>query len=254
MEIFAYIAGVFCIIYYLACGLYAGFGASFLGIWPAAGIVFLVWGILCHLNKKGMSFLHLPHGLKLVLGGIVLAGALLFLIMEGMIVSRMFAVGEKNLDYILVLGAQVRGDRVSRALEDRLKTARQYLEENPDTKAVLSGGQGTGENISEAQAMYDWLTERGIDGERLIREDRSTSTWENMTCSKALIPEDAANITIGIVTNNFHVYRGVMLAECSGYDKACGIAAESHSLLQLHFLVREGIALAKDVVKYKILQ
>ena len=254
MEIIAYIAGVFCIIYYLACGLYAGFSASFLGVWPVAGIVFLVCGVSCHMHKKGMAFLHLPYGMKLALGGIVLAGALLFLIMEGMIVSRMFAGGEENLDYIMVLGAQVRGDRVSRALEERLKTARQYLEENPNTKAVLSGGQGSGENISEAQAMYDWLIERGIDGERLIREEQSTSTWENMNCSKALIPENAADITIGIVTNNFHVYRGVMLAKCSGFDKACGIAAESHSLMQLHFLVREGIALAKDMVKYKIMQ
>lgn len=252
MEIMAYILGIFCIVYYLACGLYAGFGASFLGIWPVAGIVFLICGVSCHMHKKGVAFLHLPYGLKLVFGGIVLAGALLFLIMEGMIASQMFARGAKDLDYILVLGAQVRGDRVSCALEDRLKTARQYLEENPETKAVLSGGQGPGENLTEAQAMYDWLIEHGIDGSRLIREEQSTSTWENMNCSKTLIPESASDITIGIVTNNFHVYRGVMLAKCSGFNKACGIAAESHSLLQLHFLVREGIALAKDLVKYRI--
>ena len=252
MEIMAYILGIFCIVYYLACGLYAGFGASFLGIWPVTGIVFLICGVLCHMHKKGVAFLHLPHGLKLFFCSIVLAGALLFLIMEGMIVSQMFARGAKDLDYILVLGAQVRGDRVSRALEDRLKTARQYLEENPETKAILSGGQGPGENLTEAQAMYDWLTRRGIDGDRLIREDRSTSTWENMICSKDMIPEAASDITIGIVTNNFHVYRGVMLAKCSGFAKACGIAAESHSLMQLHFLVREGVALAKDILKYKI--
>ena len=252
MEIVAWIAGTFCIIYYLACGIYAGFGASFLGIWPVAGIVFILCGVGCRMHRNGRYLLHLPHGMKLLLGGLILAGVLLFLVMEGLIVSQMFARGEKNLDYILVLGAQVRGDNVSRALADRLITAQQYLEENPDTKAVLSGGQGPGENLTEAQAMYDWLTERGIDGDRLIREDKSTSTWENMNCSKVLIPADASDITIGIVTNNFHVYRGVMLAKCSGFSKACGIAAESHSLLQLHFLVREGIALAKDILKYRI--
>lgn len=252
MEIIAWIAGAFCIIYYLACGIYAGFGASFLGIWPAAGIVLLLYGVVCRMHKNGRYLLHLPHSLKLVIGGLVLAGVFLFLVMEGLIASQMFARGEKNMDYILVLGAQVRGDRVSRALEDRLKTAQQYLKENPDTKAILSGGQGPGENLTEAQAMYDWLTQRGIDGNRLIREDRSTSTWENMIYSKIMISEDASDITIGIVTNNFHVYRGVMLARCSGFTKACGIAAESHSLMQLHFLVREGMALAKDIVKYKI--
>lgn len=252
MEIIAWIAGIFCIVYYLACGIYAGFGASFLGIWPAAGIVLLLCGVVCRMHRNGRDLWHLPHGLKLVLGGLVLAGILFFLVMECLIASQMFARGEKKMDYILVLGAQVRGDNVSRALEDRLKTAKAYLEENPDTKAILSGGQGPGENLTEAQAMYDWLTNRGIAGDRLIREDSSTSTWENMICSKAMIPEDASDITIGIVTNNFHVYRGVMLAKCSGFSKACGIAAESHSLMQLHFLVREGIALAKDIIKYKI--
>lgn len=252
MESIAWIAGILCIVYYLACGIYAGFGASFLGIWPAAGIVFLLCGVICRIHRNGRYLLQLPHWIKLGLGGLILAGVLLFLVMEGLIASQMFARGEKNMDYILVLGAQVRGDNVSRALADRLKTAKEYLEENPETKAILSGGQGPGENLTEAQAMYDWLTERGIDGERLIPEDRSTSTWENMIYSKAMIPEDAPDITIGIVTNNFHVYRGVMLAKCSGFTKACGIAAESHSLMQLHFLVREGIALAKDIVKYKI--
>lgn len=252
MENIAWIAGIFCIVYYLACGIYAGFGASFLGIWPVAGVVFLLCGVVCRMQRNGRAFWHFPHGLKLVIGGLVLAGILLFLVMEGLIASRMFARGEKNMDYILVLGAQVRGDHVSRALEDRLKTAKEYLEENPETKAILSGGQGPGENLTEAQAMYDWLTRRGIDGDRLICEDRSTSTWENMIYSKAMIPEDASDITIGIVTNNFHVYRGVMLAKCSGFTKACGIAAESHSPMQLHFLVREGVALAKDIVKYKL--
>lgn len=252
MEILAYIVGICCIIYFLLCGCYAGFGASFLGIWPLAGIVFLACGCVLHIHKKGIYILRLPRGVKLAFGGVVLAAALLFLVMEGLIASQMFARGEKGMDYILVLGAQVRGDRVSRALEDRLKSAARYLSENPETKAVLSGGQGPGENLTEAQAMCDWLTARGIDESRLILEDRSTSTWENMTYSKALLPEDAGDISIGIVTNNFHVYRGVMLAKVCGFQNACGIAAESHSLMQLHFLVREGIALAKDLVKYRI--
>jgi uncharacterized SAM-binding protein YcdF (DUF218 family) len=246
------ILGVFCIIYYILCGVYAGFGASFLGIWPLAGIVLLVLCLAGSLHRKGKLPFHLPVGIKIAVGVLVLLGLLLFACMEGLIASRMFAKGEKDLDYLLVLGAQVRGDVVSQALEDRLVAARDYLEENPETKAVLSGGQGTGENISEAQAMYDWLTAQGIDKERLIMEARSTSTWENMTFSKALLPEDAGEIRVGIVTNNFHVYRGVKLAKACGFTKAQGIAGESHSLLQLHFLVREAFALAKDMIKYKL--
>ena len=81
-----------------------------------------------------------------------------------------------DLDYIIVLGAHVAGTRLSKALLERTRRALRYLEENPETRAVLSGGQGQGEQISEAEAMYRYLTEHGIDGSRLILEDRSTNT------------------------------------------------------------------------------
>ncbi len=78
-----------------------------------------------------------------------------------------------DLDYIIVLGAHVAGTRLSKALLERTRRALRYLEENPETRAVLSGGQGQGEQISEAEAMYRYLTEHGIDGSRLILEDTS---------------------------------------------------------------------------------
>ena len=75
---------------------------------------------------------------------------------------------KKNLDYIIVLGAHVDGTRMTLALLERARRALLYLEENPGTKAVLSGGKGDGENISEAEAMYCYLTGHGINGDRLI--------------------------------------------------------------------------------------
>ena len=74
----------------------------------------------------------------------------------------------QNLEYIIVLGAHVQGTRLTLALLERTRRALQYLEENPETKAVLSGGQGEGEDISEAQAMCNYLVEHGIDRERQI--------------------------------------------------------------------------------------
>ena len=85
---------------------------------------------------------------------------------------------KKNLDYIIVLGAHVDGTRMTLALLERARRALLYLEENPGTKAVLSGGKGDGENISEAEAMYRYLTGHGINGDRLMREEESTSTKE----------------------------------------------------------------------------
>ena len=95
-----------------------------------------------------------------------------------------------RLEYIIVLGAHVEGTRLTLALLERTRRALQYLQENPETKAVLSGGKGTGEAITEAQAMYHYLTEHGIKGERLILEERSTSTAENLKFSLDLIGLD----------------------------------------------------------------
>ena len=78
-----------------------------------------------------------------------------------------------DLDYIIVLGAHVNGTKLTLALLERVRRALLYLEENPGTKAVLSGGRGDGERISEAEAMYRYLTEHGISPERLIKEERS---------------------------------------------------------------------------------
>ena len=111
---------------------------------------------------------------------------------------------KKNLDYIIVLGAHVDGTRMTLALLERSRRALLYLEENPGTKAVLSGGKGDGENISEAEAMYRYLTGHGIDGDRLIREEESTSTKENLEFSCRKI--GTTDCSVGVVTNNFHVW------------------------------------------------
>ena len=92
-----------------------------------------------------------------------------------------------DLDYIIVLGAHVNGTKLTLALLERVRRALLYLEENPGTKAVLSGGRGDGEQISEAEAMYRYLTEHGIAAERLIKEEQSTNTKENLDFSLRLI-------------------------------------------------------------------
>lgn len=258
-EIVFAVLGVLCFAYFLVCGFYAGFGASFLGIWPAAGILLLLFSAWLHMDRRGKLPFYIPGMLRMLLTCVVLSGIFLFLVMEGLIFSKMYASGPEGLNYIVVLGAQVRGDHVSVALEERLVASRDYLQENPETKAVLSGGQGPGENLTEAQAMFDWLTENGIGADRLIMEAASTSTWENLVNSRRLIEEDqglealaGSGISVGIVTNNFHVYRGTMLASCAEYPSVYGIAARSHSVMQVHFLVREGLALFKDMIKYRI--
>ena len=134
----------------------------------------------------------------------------------------------QNLEYIIVLGAHVQGTRLTLALLERTRRALQYLEENPETKAVLSGGQGEGEDISEAQAMCNYLVEHGIDGERLILEGRSTSTTENLKFS--LRSDRTADHSVGVVTNNFHVFRGTAIG------RKCGCQRNLSHSFQISFL------------------
>lgn len=238
MEVLCGILGVACLAYY---GLMLAVGMDFSFIWLAGGLVFIGGG--AWLKFAGAHGLHLPGPVKVV-GGIFLgAGLVLFLAVEGLIVSKMNARGEENLDWVIVLGAQVRGDVPSRALYRRIWKAEEYLKEHQDTKAVLSGGKGDGENISEARAMYDCLVEAGIEKERLLLEERSTSTMENLEFSAELVGKEQR---IGIISQNFHIYRALKLAEHQGYRHVCGIAAKSEPLYQLHFMVREAFAIVKE--------
>ena len=118
------------------------------------------------------------------------------------------------------------------------------MKENTDSKAVLSGGKGPGENITEAEAMRRYLSAEGIEESRLILEDKSTSTEENLKYSAQVIGSKDAKV--GIVTNNFHVFRAMQLGEKQGYTNLSGIAAASDPRFQVHYLLREFFALVKE--------
>ncbi len=151
----------------------------------------------------------------------------------------------QNLEYIIVLGAHVQGTRLTLALLERTRRALQYLEENPETKAVLSGGQGEGEDISEAQAMCNYLVEHGIDRERLILEGRSTSTTENLKFSLEIIGLDHS---VGVVTNSFHVFRGTAIGKKCGCKEIYPIPSRYRSWRLLIYIPREILAIIKDKI------
>ncbi|MDE7277605.1 MAG: YdcF family protein, partial [Lachnospiraceae bacterium] len=184
----------------------------------------------------------LQRGITIVMA----LGVLLFIIVEGCIISSYRAKGEPNLDYLIVLGAQVKEKGPSAALKFRLDTAYDYLVENENTLCIVSGGQGANEPHSEAQGMYDYLVERGIAKERIIMEDKSTDTSENIAFSSVFL--DMEKDRVGIVTNNFHVFRGVHLAKHQGIRNVCGIAAPSNIYFQLNNMVREFFGILKDLV------
>lgn len=117
---------------------------------------------------------------------------------------------------VIVLGCSVKGTEPSRTLEERLLAAYDYLVKNPRAYAILSGGQGEDEDISEAECMYRYLTQRGIAPERLFCEDKSRTTEENLIFSKALLEEHGLSKEVTIVTSEFHAYRAAKAAERIG--------------------------------------
>ena len=151
---------------------------------------------------------------------------------------------ETPCDYIIVLGAGVNGTVPSMSLQDRIDAAYDYLAANPGCIGILSGGQGPGEDISEAQCMADRLTAKGIDKERLWLEDRSTSTRENIAYSLALIEEKTGQRpqTAGILSSEYHLYRAGQVARGQGLAPV-GIPAKTGWItLRLSYFLREIVA------------
>ena len=152
-------------------------------------------------------------------------------------------------DAVVVLGAGVNGTQPSLSLYTRLTVALDYLEENPDVPVVLTGGRGYGEEITEAQCMYDWLTARGVDPARLILEEQAGNTAENFAFSKELLEEqgiDPAEDSVAVVTNDFHIARSRLIAVRQGYGHAFGVPAELPWLhLEVNYYLREAFAMVK---------
>lgn len=240
-EIFSILCSLFCFGY---CVLIYSIksGTRFYLIWGMGGCFFLGLTAFWHFG----IWSKLPHGLQRTILGMLLFGILVFVITEGCIISGFRAKGGENLDYIIVLGAQVKENGPSAALKYRLDAAYDYLVENENTICIVSGGQGANEPHSEAQGMYRYLTEKGIAAERILLEDKSTNTSENIAFSAVFL--DMEKDSVGIVTNNFHVFRGVHLARHYGIKNVCGISAGSNVFFQLNNMVREFFGIMKDLV------
>ncbi|MGW5722577.1 YdcF family protein [Amycolatopsis sp. NPDC003865] len=136
---------------------------------------------------------------------------LLYSLVYGRIRSR------RALDFVVVLGSGLLGGKnVPPLLAGRLERGRRVLAAE-DRKGrspllVTSGGQGPGEELPESHAMADHLVERGVPRERILLEDRSRTTRENLAFSAALMRERNPRYRCVVVTNNFHVLRAALLA------------------------------------------
>lgn len=148
--------------------------------------------------------------------GILVIAAVLIVAAETVLMVRAAGNRPPANTTAVVLGCSVKGTRPSRILKERLDAAYVYLMENKEALCILSGGQGNGEDISEAECMYRYLTEKGIHQDRLLKEDASTNTEENLLYTKQLLEEKGLGNEITIITSEFHEYRANAMAEKLG--------------------------------------
>ncbi|WP_163100153.1 YdcF family protein [Peribacillus alkalitolerans] len=134
-----------------------------------------------------------------------------FCILHFKIMEHADIEAEETAEFLIVLGARVKGTVPSLSLQYRIEKAAEYLLENPHVIVIASGGQGPGEEISEAEAIKRGLIEQGVEDHRIIKEDKSTNTVENIKFSKELIPDHLEKGMI--VTNDFHLFRSKMIAQ-----------------------------------------
>ena len=181
---------------------------------------------------------------------VLLVGAIAAGITAGFILSAAHPGERPACRYVIVLGAGVNGTVPSLTLQERINTTYDYLTANPEAVAILSGGQGPNEDITEAACMYRELTKLGISAERLIAEDAATSTMENLRLSLDAV-EDATGFRpnkVGIISSEYHLFRACRFAQTLDLE-AIGIPAKTTWLpLRLNYYLREIAAVWKYLI------
>jgi len=236
------VAGAMCIAYYFLIGFYSRFGLSIQWIWLAGGAALIIAGL--------MTRRPLPRWLRYAWRAVLIGGLALLIALECLVISGMNATAPPGMDYLLVLGASVYADGPSPALTRRINAVMDCLDQHPGARIIASGGQGKNEPVSEALCIRDELVRRGVDPNRILIEDRSTDTRENMLYSKTLIDRD--NAAVGIVTNNYHIWRSLRLAHRAGLTNVHGIAATYTGPTLFHFMVREAISITVSFLRGRL--
>lgn len=156
-----------------------------------------------------------------------------------------FAKPEKS-DCIIVLGCQVKGTVPSPFLAARLDEGIRLFKKGYSNYIIVSGGKGTGEEISEAEAMKNYLESKGIDKNKIIMEDKSLSTMENLGFSKALMDSKGFKNAI-IVSNKYHLKRASVMARKNGIVDASfsGVYVSKYPSSEITGFIREIPALIR---------
>ena len=249
VRMYAYfILFIWCVFYTITLLLYAGPFLSWIWIWLLIGaFAFLRFMMLKWAIDKDKR-LRIPKFIKVIYYIVFAFSLTVFSVVEFNVFKAMNAEPEKDLDYVIVLGAGVNGTTPSKPLAKRIEEGYIYMSDNPDTLLIASGGKGMMESISEAECIKNELVKLGIDESRIILEDRSTSTIENLKFSKEIINDDKCRV--GIITNSFHEYRAGLIAREAGYEDMYSVPAATLFPVGIHYMLREFFGVVRLWMEY----
>ncbi len=215
--------------------------------------LFLILGIcffIYHFIKKYLKKKETLYKFIKKISAVVMA---IFILVESVMIFYPKHDLKTNTDYIIILGALVNKNKVSKSLKDRLDTCIEYLEKtNKDIKIVVSGGKGRGEDITEASAMKDYLISKGVDEDLIIAEEKSTTTKENFDFSKQIIEDIShkkiSDLNIKVITTDFHTLRSKIISQKSGYKNVTFYTSKSSTSLAVLNYTREFFALICNII------
>lgn len=241
---------IICFIY--SVSIYrVGSGTFSFIIW-LVGAVFFGMAFILAGNGRWMK---VPSGVRKLSYGLIAALLIVATICISAMISHFGDKGRTDLDYLIVLGAQMRESGPSIIFRYRLDAAYDYLMDNPETICIISGGQGGNESVSEGEGGKAYLVEKGIEPDRIIAETKALDTVENISYSLDIIKENEDGTdntsTIGIVTNNFHLFRGIHLAKGLTKGEVYGVAAYTVPWYLPNNMVRECFGIIRDCNKMK---
>ena len=176
-----------------------------------------------------------------------------FIVVESMIFINFISTknidNTQKVDYAIVLGAGLNGDKVSKTLKSRLDKLIEYYNKHEDIKIIVSGAKGKNEIISEAQAMYNYLVDKGINKEKIIKEDKATTTLENIIYSKEILMKyNKENERVVIVTNDYHLFRARLIANILDLKNE-GLSSQSSISGRIYYMIREYPTTIIDIVR-----
>ena len=217
------------------------------------GVLFLIGNVIAIAFITWMVKLVQPTRMIVIARGMIIVGysifILSFLIVEGFILKEAYQkekLQTEDLDFVLILGAGLRGEEPSKTLQGRLDAGLEFLLDYPDIPVIVSGGQGPGESITEAEAMGSFLIENGVKEERIHLEDQSSDTNENIMFSIEIMEQfGVKDPTVLIITSDYHLLRAKLLAKERGITPY-GIGGDSPFFVKVNYYIREYFGMVKD--------